>query len=58
MICPQCNKEYTPDLGERKTNQLIQYEFPHATSIQREQLVTGICSDDCWNLYVGIPEND
>ena len=52
--CPQCKKEYKPDLGERKTDNCIQDEFPNATPIQREQLVTGICSDECWDNFLGV----
>jgi hypothetical protein len=54
MQCPQCGKEYVPSLGERKTDLLIQEEFPDATRTQREQLVTGLCSDKCWNEYLGV----
>ena len=32
---------------------LIQELWPNATPMQREQLQTGICSDDCWNKYLG-----
>lgn len=53
MICPNCKKEYEPVLGERKTNLLIQQEFPNAEVWQREQLITGICSQECWNKYIG-----
>ena len=48
--CPVCRKVYQPVLGERKHPEvLIQREFPHSESWQREQLVTGICSDECWD---------
>jgi len=53
-ICPQCGKHYLPELTERKNNMAIQMQFPNATPMQREQLVTGICSDDCWNKFLGI----
>lgn len=53
-ICPNCGKHYTPDLGERlDMSKCIQNEFPRATPAQREQLVTGICSDRCWKQYLG-----
>lgn len=32
---------------------LIQEEWPHSTGEEREQLITGICSDKCWNNYLG-----
>ena len=53
-ICPNCKKHYTPELGERKHLEMcIQDEFPNATPVQREQLVSGLCSDLCWNAYLG-----
>lgn len=52
-ICPNCNKEYVPVL-ERKTNLLIQLEFPNATTEEREQLISGLCSTKCWNEFLGI----
>lgn len=51
--CPNCSREYAPDLPPRKANTVIQEEFPNATPMQREQLITGICSDKCWNEYLG-----
>jgi len=58
--CPNCGKHYIPDLGERKRYDMnIQQEFPNATSIQREQLMTGLCSDQCWQEFLGPePEED
>lgn len=53
-VCPQCGKAYLPVLGERKNpNMNIQDEFPNSKPWQREQLLTGICSDKCWNDYLG-----
>lgn len=57
MMCPNCKKEYTPKLGERKTNQPIQNEFPNATSEEREQLISGICSNKCWDEFLGLGGN-
>jgi len=67
MLCPNCNKEYDPDLLARedfddkfhewKFNRTpIQIIWPDATPIQREQLQTGICSDECWNKWLGVEE--
>jgi hypothetical protein len=54
--CPNCFKVYTPVLGSRKHPELlIQEEFPDAKPWQREQLQTGICSDACWDEYLGVP---
>ena len=51
--CPNCKKEYKPIL-ERKTNKLIQEEYPNAKKFEREQLISGLCSDKCFNEFLGI----
>ena len=53
LTCPACGKVYEPVLGERKTCDLIQVEFPDAEPWQREQLLSGICSDECWDNFLG-----
>ena len=53
MICPQCHKEYEPVL-KRKTNLKIQDEFPNESAWKREQLISGICCDKCWDKYLGL----
>lgn len=58
VVCPICNKEYEPELGERNLSGLIQDEFPDAKPYQREQLQTGICSDECWELSMTEPDED
>jgi uncharacterized Zn finger protein (UPF0148 family) len=55
-ICPACGKHYIPVLGERDGTRMIQEQFPNATPSEREQLVTGICSDRCWRKYIGEEE--
>ena len=59
--CPQCRKTYLPELTNDpvgiklwKEGLLIQDVFPEATLIQREQLKTGLCSDKCWDLFLGV----
>ena len=54
-ICPSCGKAYSPVLGERDPDMCIQDQFPNATKIEREQLVTGICSQECWDKTFGLP---
>lgn len=57
--CPQCKKVYTPELVRPVgDNRPIQEIFPKATSIEREQLISGICSKECWNRYLGLPQED
>ena len=53
MICPNCKKEYKPVL-ERKGNELIQVTYPNASKEEREQLISGICSDKCWVEFLGV----
>jgi len=55
--CPNCNKLYKPIL-KRKDGELIQVTYPNATKEQREQLISGICSNKCWEEFLGltIPE--
>jgi len=43
--CPNCNRIYIPDFPTREESK---------TAIQREQHQTGICSDKCWNQFLGI----
>lgn len=62
--CPNCGMVYTPDLAKRvdyaekrakwDRHALIQNVWPEATAIQREQLQTGICSDKCWDEFLGV----
>ena len=48
-ICPVCEKHYNTDLESTPQNRSIQEQYPNATAEQREQLMTGVCSDKCWN---------
>lgn len=66
VTCPNCRKTYTPELLQQpdaqvklmqwKSGTLIQRVWPQATPAQREQLITGMCSDKCWNEFLG-PED-
>jgi hypothetical protein len=57
--CPNCNKEYETELERPPLDtRSIQEIFPNSKPYQREQLITGICSDKCWNEYLGITEED
>lgn len=49
-ICPVCKKTYNTILEKPKNDdRFIQDIYPNAPKYQREQLITGICSDKCWN---------
>ncbi len=52
-VCPVCGKHYEPELGGRDPEVAIQLQFPEAKPYQREQLVSGICSDECWSEMFG-----
>ena len=56
IICPNCQKAYEPELGPRDPNQLIQDQFPDAKAYQREQYLSGICSDKCWTEYLNVQD--
>ena len=56
--CPQCEQSYEPTLSHNKkglenwqNGMLLQNAFPRATPIEREQLMTGLCSDECWEKF-------
>lgn len=48
FICPVCGREYGPEFENR--------EDAPARSIGREQHQTGICSEDCWDEFVPLPD--
>ena len=47
--CPQCKKVYKPAFSSRE-----EAAANGGTAIQREQHQTGICSDECWDAFLGI----
>lgn len=53
--CPCCKKVYTPVL-ERYNGETIQKQFPNAPLWQREQLISGICSKECWDKFLGVKQ--
>ena len=52
IICPNCKKEYEPVL-KRISDNPIQVDYPNSKPFEREQLISGICSDKCWNEFLG-----
>lgn len=54
IICPQCKRRYKPVLPipDPSDRRAIQDIYPDAENWQREQQLTGICSDRCWDLYL------
>jgi hypothetical protein len=57
-ICPSCGKAYIPKLNNAKSGIPIQQQFPEAKLIDREQMISGICSNKCWERMTGIPSRD
>jgi len=57
-ICPNCQKAYVPKLDHRDPNIPIQHQFPNATKVEREQVITGLCSDKCWKQFLGPGPDD
>lgn len=45
FLCPQCGKHYKPMYEDKKN-------APRG-SIYYEQHTSGICSDECWDEFVG-----
>jgi hypothetical protein len=57
VICPNCGKIYQPVLVRPPNDgRPIQAIFPFAPSWQREQLISGMCSDACWVAFLGPEE--
>lgn len=66
--CPQCKKKYVIDLAKEPdweqrlarylSGGMVQGVWPEATPVQREQLMTGICSEECWDNYLGVTEDE
>jgi len=54
--CPQCKTRYKPDLEfpAMDDNRSIQSIYPDSEPYQREQLMTGYCSDKCFDEALGV----
>jgi hypothetical protein len=56
--CPNCHKTEEVVVSNDKydrwqSGEHVQDVWPEFTPTQREQLITGICSDECWEEYLG-----
>lgn len=55
--CPNCNKVTNYSLPtkqverwkKRRVGQTVASIFPSLTDMQRETLISGVCSDECWD---------
>ena len=50
--CPVCRKTYKTEF-DRKDDRLIQEQYPDEPAWKREQLISGICSQECWDTMTG-----
>ncbi len=53
QTCPNCHRKYKTVLDREHPEICIQKEHPNTKAFEREQLITGLCSDECWNEYIG-----
>lgn len=56
--CPVCDKVtslnlFKEDYERWQGGDLIQRVFPYMTRIERETLISGVCSDECWDILWG-----
>lgn len=57
--CPQCGKVYEPVLKRLDDDtRSIQEIYPKAKAWEREQVISGICSNKCWKEYLGLEEEE
>ena len=66
MTCPHCHRTYLVELAQAADwigklvlteTKLIQDVWPKAEMYQREQLMTGLCSDQCWTDYLVVSDD-
>ncbi len=58
-MCPVCDKQYIVELfkepdwknrhARHEAGAFVQTVWPSATPTHREQITSGVCSDDCWD---------
>jgi len=53
VLCPNCKKKYKPILKRSGSESLLK-QYPDSKPYEREQLISGLCSDKCWKEYLGI----
>jgi len=47
-ICPNCGDHYEPEYDSKKEAKA------NGTDAEKEQYITGLCSDECWDEYLGL----
>jgi hypothetical protein len=54
--CSICHTTYLTELKRPDgDDRPVQEIFPREPRWKREQLISGICSDECWREFLGIP---
>lgn len=57
--CPICHTTYLTELKRPDgDDRPVQEIFPHEPRWKREQLISGICSDECWRDMFGATAED
>lgn len=51
-ICPNCDDEYEPEFETKAAAK------ENGDIVAVEQHLTGLCSDACWNEYLGVPTEE
>ena len=57
--CPNCGKTHNVAMTQEQAYDWehggkVQEVFPDWSPSEREKLLTGMCSDECWNKYLGV----
>jgi hypothetical protein len=47
-FCPACKQSYTPAFPTKEQ------AFAEGNADEREQWITGICSSECWDKFLGV----
>ena len=53
VLCPNCKKKYKPILKRLGFESLLK-QYPDSKPYEREQLISGLCSDKCWKEYLSL----
>lgn len=52
--CPNCGKVYKPIIKEKRDCSIkVQEQFPDATPLAREQLISACCTKKCYKEFDG-----
>lgn len=47
-ICPNCDADYEPEFSTKEAAK------ENGDEVAVEQHITGLCSNECWNDYLGV----